>query len=216
MTMIASSCTASRHPTDQPARTLSDLPGAHRHPVWRRHRHAQWRRTGWRRPDIRREAGREPAQVFIPQTHRPGRDAEVDFGEVWIDLAGKRTNCHLFTFRMSFSGKSVHRVSASGGQEAFFEGHVHALDVLGGVPTGKVRYDNLTSAVRQVLGFKRARVENERWVAFRSHYSIDAFYCVPGLEGRMRKAGSRARSAASAATTWCRCPRSSRWPSSTR
>src|SRR6266545_5397220 len=75
--------------------------------------------VGWGVPDIRREAGREPAQVFIPQTHRPGRDAEVDFGEVWIDLAGKRTNCHLFTCRMSFSGKSVHRVSASGGQEAF-------------------------------------------------------------------------------------------------
>lgn len=65
--------------------------------------------VGWRRPDIRREAGREPAQVFIAQTHRPGRDAEVDFGEVWIDLAGQRTTCHLFTFRMSFSGKSVHR-----------------------------------------------------------------------------------------------------------
>lgn len=145
--------------------------------------------VGWRRPDIRREAGREPARVFIAQTHRPGRDAEVDFGEVWIDLAGRRITCHLFTFRMSFSGKSVHRVSASGGQEAFFEGHVHALDVLGGVPTGKVRYDNLTSAVRQVLGFKRARVENERWVAFRSHYGIDAFYCAPGLEGAHEKGG---------------------------
>jgi hypothetical protein len=56
---------------------------------------------------------------------------------------------------MSFSGKAVHRISASGGQEAFFEGHVHAFGVLGGVPAGKIRYDNLTSAVRQVLGFTR-------------------------------------------------------------
>lgn len=80
-------------------------------------------------------------------------------------------------------------MSASGGQEAFFEGHAHALGVLGGVPTGKVRYDNLTSAVRQVLGFKRARVENERWVAFRSHYGIDAFYCTPGVEGAHEKGG---------------------------
>ncbi|WP_392842322.1 hypothetical protein [Streptomyces sp. LN500] len=35
------------------------------------------------------------------------------------------------------------RIFASAGQEAFFEGHVHALNVLGGVPTGNVRYDNL-------------------------------------------------------------------------
>jgi hypothetical protein len=38
------------------------------------------------------------------------------------------------------------------------------------VPTGKVRYDNLSSAVAQVIGFSRARVENERWLAFRSHF----------------------------------------------
>jgi transposase len=63
----------------------------------------------------------------------------------------------------------VHRVSLSGGQEAFFEGHEHAFRVLGGVPAGKVRYDNLKSAVASVLGFSRARVETERWTAFRSH-----------------------------------------------
>jgi transposase len=76
--------------------------------------------------------------------------------------------CYMFVFRLSFSGKAVHRVSASEGQEAFFEGHVHAFSVLGGVPAGKVRYDNLTSAVARVLGFTRARVETDRWTAFRS------------------------------------------------
>jgi hypothetical protein len=50
---------------------------------------------------------------------------------VWINLAGESTKCYLFTFRMSYSGKAVHRVFASCGQEAFLEGHVHALSVLG-------------------------------------------------------------------------------------
>lgn len=145
--------------------------------------------VGWRRAAIRREAGREPAQVFITQTHQPGREAEVDFGEVWVKLAGVRTKCQLFTFRLSFSGKSVHRVFASCGQEAFFEGHVHAFSVLGGIPTGKVRYDNLRSAVRQVLGFSRSRVENERWVLFCSHFGLDPFYCQPGIEGAHEKGG---------------------------
>jgi hypothetical protein len=108
------------------------------------------------------EAGREPPQVFISQTHRPGQEAEVDFGEVWINPAGTRRACHLFTLRMSFSGKAVHLISASGGQQAFFEGHVHAFGVLGGVPAGNIRYDNLTSPLRQVLGFTRSRVERER------------------------------------------------------
>jgi hypothetical protein len=31
--------------------------------------------------------------------------------------------------------------------EAFFEGHEHAFRVLGGVPFGKIRYDNLKAAV---------------------------------------------------------------------
>ena len=60
----------------------------------------------------------------------------------------------------------MHRIFASGGQEAFFEGQVHAVTVLGGVPAGQVRYDNLKAAVAQVLGF-RQRVETERWSAFR-------------------------------------------------
>jgi transposase len=123
----------------------------------------------WRRPEIRVEEGRGPAQVFIGQAHQPGAEAEVDLGDVWILLAGVLTKCYLFTFRLSYSGKSVHRVSMSCGQEAFFEGHVHAFSVLGGVPCAKVRYDNLRSAVARVLGFGRARVETDRWAAFRSH-----------------------------------------------
>ncbi|MEU5342949.1 IS21 family transposase [Streptomyces sp. NPDC020766] len=142
-----------------------------------------------RRDEIRIAAGRGIAKAFVPQSHRPGAEAEVDFGDVTIRLAGEQVKCCLFSFRLSYSGKAVHRVSASGGQEAFFEGHVHALSVLGGVPTGKVRYDNLNSAVAQVLGFNRARVETERWTAFRSHFDIEVFYCHPGIEGAHEKGG---------------------------
>jgi transposase len=144
--------------------------------------------VAWRRPEVRVEAGRGPAEVFVPQTHRPGMEAEVDFGDVWVVLAGQPTKCFLFTFRLSYSGKAVHRVFASCGQEAFFEGHVHAFSVLGGVPVGKVRYDNLKAAVSRVL-FGRTRTENDRWVAFRSHYGLEAFYCQPGADGAHEKGG---------------------------
>jgi hypothetical protein len=81
------------------------------------------------------------------------------------------------------------RIFASGGQEAFLEGHVHAFRVLGGVPTGKVRYDNLKAAVAQVLGLSRARVETQRWSAFREHFGLEAFYCQPGIRGAHEKGG---------------------------
>jgi transposase len=142
-----------------------------------------------RRPQIRIEAGRGPLNAFIPQTHLPGAEAEVDFGDVTIRLAGEQVKVFLFAMRLSYSGKAVHRIFASCGQEAFFEDHVHALSVLGGVPCGKVRYDNLRAAVARVLGLSRARVENERWTAFRSHYGIESMYCRPGLEGAHEKGG---------------------------
>ncbi|MEU0404586.1 hypothetical protein ABZ318_31085 [Streptomyces sp. NPDC006197] len=96
---------------------------------------------------------------------------------------------YLFAFRMSYSGMAVHRIFASAGHEAFFEGHVHALHVMGGVPTGEVRYDNLRAAVAQVLGLSRRRVEAERWTALRSHYGLDALYCQPGVRGAHEKGG---------------------------
>lgn len=142
-----------------------------------------------RKPQIRVESGREPVAVFVPQSHRPGMEAEVDFGEVAVRLRGTLVTCFLFSLRLSFSGKAVHKIFPSGGQEAFFEGHEHAFRVLEGVPRGQIRYDNLKAAVAQVLGFSRHRVETERWVAFRSRWSIDPFYCQPGLQGAHEKGG---------------------------
>jgi hypothetical protein len=62
-----------------------------------------------RRPQIRAETGRGLAEVFVQQSHRPGAEAEVDFGEVAVRLAGEQVNCFLFCLRLSFSGKAVHR-----------------------------------------------------------------------------------------------------------
>ncbi|MEW1700631.1 MULTISPECIES: hypothetical protein [unclassified Streptomyces] len=89
-----------------------------------------------RKPEILVESGKAPLEAFVPQTHQPGH-----VGDVTIRLAGELVTCYLFSFSLSYSGKAVHRVFASCGQEAFFEGHAHALRTLGGVPRTKVRYD---------------------------------------------------------------------------
>ncbi|WP_175417572.1 IS21 family transposase [Mycobacterium avium] len=141
-----------------------------------------------RRPQIAAEAGRALEAGFVPQTYRPGAEAEVDFHDLWVMLAGVKTKTALFTMRLSFSGRAAHRAFATQGQEAFLEGHVYGFDRLGGVPVDKIRYDNLNSAVKQVL-FGRSRQENERWIAFRSHYGFEAWYCQPGHDGSHEKGG---------------------------
>jgi transposase len=141
-----------------------------------------------RRPEIAAEAGKPLEDGFVPQTHEPAAEAEVDFHDLWVLLRGVKTKTALFTMRLSYSARAAHRASLSQGQEAFLEGHVHAFDRLGGVPTDKIRYDNLKPAVSRVL-FGRTRVETQRWVAFRSTYGFDAFYCRPGHEGSHEKGG---------------------------
>lgn len=143
-----------------------------------------------RRPQVRQEAGLGPQAMFVPQTHLPGAEAEVDFGELHVMLADQLTKVYLFSLRLSYSGKAVHRVFATAGQEAFFEGHVHAFRVLGGIPRAHIRYDNLRAAVERILGLTRGRVEADRWTAFRSHWRIEPFYCRPGIEGAHEKGGA--------------------------
>ncbi len=127
------------------------------------------------------------ADVTIVGCHRPGEEAEVDFGEATILLAGEPTKVHLFHLRLSHSGKGVTLAFLTPDQAAFLEGHAIAFARLGGVP-GRIRYDNLTSAVTEVL-LGRDRVENDRFTALRSHYGFDAFYCEPGERGAHEKGG---------------------------
>ena len=128
-----------------------------------------------RRPEIWVAAGKAVQEAFVPQTHDPGAEAEVDFADLWVDLAGVRTKCFLFTLWLSHSGKSVHRAYSTQGQEAFLDGHQQAFTVLGGIPTDKIRYDNLKAAVSRVLT-GRNRLESQRWVAFRSHHGLSLIH----------------------------------------
>ncbi len=138
--------------------------------------------------ELRVEVGGGRAQVMVPQTHPPAEEAEVDFGEFQAVIAGVLMKLFMFCLRLSHSGKAVHAAYANQSQESFLDGHVRAFEALGGVPVGMIRYDNLTPAViRVALG--RERLENPRFVALRSHYGYDSFFCIPGLDGAHEKGG---------------------------
>jgi transposase len=135
----------------------------------------------------KRAMGWPVGEVFIPQTHAPGVGAEVDWGEAQVDLAGARTKVQLFLMRASFSGASFCQASLVGTQQAFLELHVEAFEWFGGV-FEEIRFDNLTSAVKQVLRGRR-RVETDRFVALRSHYLFESQFTTPGIVGAHEKGG---------------------------
>jgi transposase len=125
--------------------------------------------------------------VTVPQTHGAGEEAECDFGEFMAFIEGVFVKCWMFCLRLSHSGRAFHVAFCHQAQEAFFEGHVAAFTHFGAVPV-RIRYDNLKAAVIKVL-LGRERLENQRFVALRSHYGFDSFYCLPGVEGAHEKGG---------------------------
>lgn len=135
----------------------------------------------------RAELGLVKPEVAVPQTHLPGAEAEVDFGEFAAVIAGQQMTCWMFVMRLSHSGRAFHVGFGTQAQEAFLEGHVLAFDHFGGSPA-RIRYDNLKPAVVRVLR-GRDRTESERFVALRSHYGFDSFFCRPGVEGAHEKGG---------------------------
>lgn len=133
------------------------------------------------------ELGLVRVEVSIPQTHPPGAEAEVDFGEFHAVLGGVAVKCWMFVMRLSNSGRAFHIAFATQAQEAFLDGHVRAFTHFGGVPA-LLRYDNLKPAVVRVCK-GRDRTESERFIALRSHYGFDSFFCRPGLAGAHEKGG---------------------------
>ncbi len=135
----------------------------------------------------RRELGLDRVDVAIIALHHPGEEAQVDFGLADVFIGGERTQVAVFELRLSHSGAAVHVAFGSEGQEAFLEGHVIAFARLGGVPA-RIRYDNARALVARVLR-GRNRDETERFIALRSHYGFDSFFCIPGERGAHEKGG---------------------------
>ena len=128
-----------------------------------------------------------PVKVMVPQNHALGAESEVDFGTCSVYLAGTLVEVHLFIMRLSACGRGYPRAYQNESQEVFLDGHVRAFEHFGGVP-GRIRYDNLKTAVAKVLK-GRGPIESDRFVALRSHYGFDSFFCMPGIEGAHEKGG---------------------------
>ena len=132
-------------------------------------------------------AGKE---TCIPQDYDWGHEAQVDWYEAFVVLAGERVKVQIFNMRSMKSGAAYHRAYLHATQQAFFEAHEQAFAYFGGV-FAVLRYDNLASAVTKVFR-GHTRDEHTRFIAFRSHWKFDAEFCGPaqpqdkgGVEGEV-------------------------------
>src|SRR6266540_3769763 len=121
---------------------------------------------------------RQRREVFVPLTYRPGDLAEVDFFEVWVDVAGTRRKAWLFLMRLMYSGRDFAWIYERQDRISFLDGHVRAFAHFDGVPA-RVAYDNLRAALVRIL-VGGARTLTPRFAALVSHYLLEACFCRPG------------------------------------
>jgi transposase len=125
----------------------------------------------------RRKTLHRPA-IYLPLVYEPGVDAQVDWGEATVTMQGQKVVVQLFLMRLCYSRKLFVMAFPTQRQEAFWLGHVLAFAHFGGVPQ-RISYDNLTTAVQEVLE-GRNRIEQNSFVCFRSHYLFESRFCTPG------------------------------------
>ena len=127
--------------------------------------------------DIVREWKRQRKEVFVPLVYKAGDSAQVDFFEVFVDLAGVRRKAHMFVMRLMHSGRDFAWLYPRQDQTCFLDGHVRAFAHFGAVPHRLV-YDNLKAAVRKILvGSQRELAA--RFLAVANHYLFEACFARP-------------------------------------
>jgi len=135
----------------------------------------------------KRELGFDAPQVFVPLDHPPGRDGQVDWGMAIVKIGGEVCTAHLLEVRACHSGAAYVEAFPIERQEALFEGLKNAFEYFGGV-FHVLAADNMRVAVKRILR-GRSRLEQDGFIAFRSHYLFKAHFCLPGEGGAHEKGG---------------------------
>lgn len=124
------------------------------------------------------EKRRACAEVYIPLVHRAGDEAQVDFFEVTVDVAGERKRVWKFLLRLMHSKRDLVWLYERCNQASFLDGHVRAFKAIGAVPR-RIVYDNLTSAVKRRVSTGEREL-NERFLALCAHYCFEPCFARPG------------------------------------
>ncbi len=117
-------------------------------------------------------------EVFVPRAQEPGEYIEFDFGYIKAKYKGEEVELCLHCYQLVYSNDIFVYVSEGERQEVMFHSHKLAFEHFGGIAQ-KVRYDNLSQAVKRVLRGK-LREESDHFRTFRELYGFEAEFCERG------------------------------------
>lgn len=120
-------------------------------------------------------------EVFFPQTHAPGEQAQSDFTDMRrleVMIAGQPFPHLLYHFVLTYSNWEAVSICPSESFESLSAGVQSALWRLGGVPL-EHRTDNLSAATHE-LAESRGRDFTERYRELIDHYGLRASRNFPG------------------------------------
>jgi hypothetical protein len=120
-------------------------------------------------------------EVFFPQAHVPGREAQLDFTHasgLGVTVAGEPLDHLLFELVLSYSGWRWVGLAFGETFEALVAGLQGALWALGGVPE-IARTDNLSAATHE-LKRSGGRALNARFSGVLEHYGLSSTRISPG------------------------------------
>ena len=144
----------------------------------RRHGIAVSLRTVERAVQPLRQALRAEARATVRFETPPGRQLQIDFGEVRVDIEGTATRVHLFVATLGYSRRPFVQAFRHERQSAWLDGMEAAFHHFGGLPE-EVLLDNAKALVVSHDAATREVVFNDRLHAFARHWGVRPRACAP-------------------------------------
>ena len=116
-------------------------------------------------------------EVYIPLTYGPGEAFQFDWADMQVYIGDELVSVQLALVTLCHSRRCYLRAYPCQKQELMLDAHRRAFEHFGGVPRRGI-YDNMKSAVRQILKGKHRNLQ-ERFVQFCSHYLYEPNFCGP-------------------------------------
>jgi transposase len=120
------------------------------------------------------QQSRVSGEVFVPLSQPPG-EAQFDFGEATVEIAGVRVKAALAVMTLPYSDAFFVSAYPRECTETFQAGHVAAFGFFCGVPS-KTAYDNSRIAVSRIVG-PNERTLTQGFLRLESHFLFRHRFC---------------------------------------
>jgi hypothetical protein len=109
-------------------------------------------------------------EIFIPLQFEPGEVMQVDWCEIYVEIAGKKYKCYLFCSVLPYSNSIFSIIMPNMKMESFIRAHIEAFKYYNGTPK-LAFYDNLRVAA--AFGSGATAIKNKKFAILAAHYDIE-------------------------------------------